>query len=105
MKFSIYLNRHVFVMCELDAVLTRTVNSLTTSELVKLTMCQTAGPSKLKYEEIGHLFPPKYMYSISRSSRTYEHQKTWTNRVFPQGFKLRVPGTPFSGTKGSFNKN
>ena len=23
---------------------------------------------------------------------------------FPQGFKLRVPGTPFSGIKGSLNK-
>ena len=31
--------------CELDIVLTRTVNILTTNELVKLTMLCTIGPS------------------------------------------------------------
>ena len=26
------------------------------------------------------------------------------SRVFPQGLKMRVPGTPICGVKGSFNK-
>ena len=30
--------------CELDVVLTRTVNNVTTNELVKLTMLRTTGP-------------------------------------------------------------
>ena len=36
-KFSVYLNRRVFVM-KLDIVLTRTINILTTNELVMLMM-------------------------------------------------------------------
>ena len=38
---------HIFFVkntCELNIVLTRTVNILTTNELVKLTMLQTTGP-------------------------------------------------------------
>ena len=26
------------------------------------------------------------------------------SRLFPQGFKVRVPGTPLCGVEGSFNK-
>ena len=42
---------HIFFSkntCELDMVLTRTVNTLTTNELIKLTMLWTTGPRSLQ---------------------------------------------------------
>ena len=74
-KYGIYTNKfaekmwvafafHIFSKnnCELDIVLTRTVNILTTNELVKLTMLWTTGPSVI--------FAAPYLRSVLQNQNT-----------------------------------
>ena len=55
--------------CELDIVLTRTVNILTTNELVKLTILWTTGPSPLRLdpevERVKYFFPMVFLWDVS----------------------------------------
>ena len=58
--------------CELDTVLTRAVNILTTYELVKLRMLWTTGPSLLTYEMIScKAIIYKNQLLLNHSSRHY----------------------------------
>ena len=69
--------------CELDGVLTRTVNILTTNELVKLTMIWTTGPSLLTI-----------LTKIKK--KTYWQQWTWPNT------KMEESTSETQGWKGQF---
>ena len=57
--------------CELDIVFTRTVNILTTNELVKLTMLWTTGPCSLSANHLhcSSVFNPKLSLDINSEWR------------------------------------
>ena len=67
--FAFAKTTHIFFSkntCEFDIVLTRTVNTLTTNELGKLTMLWTAGPWLLTKTFLLPIAPDKALFSMEK---------------------------------------
>ena len=73
---------HIFFsknICELDIVLARTVNILTTIKLIELTMLWTTGPRCFDITKAYHQMSREYHVSLLTTCLSGEMKRTWRN--------------------------
>ena len=75
-SYSHFFSKNI---CELDIVLARTVNILTTIKLVELTMLWTTGPRCFDITKAYHQMSREYHVSLLTTCLSGEMKRTWRN--------------------------